>query len=222
LYGTWDLKNYKTYYENGNIKQDSSYNKKILYAENGSKRTEIEGNKFKVYDENGKIIDSDEIRVKYNELVDKYTYLGEEYQPLNDEINLRLKDFFCINNTTGEFLNVCYTKDNQYIFQAFQTLHFEFLKTWKDDYLQKYNNTIKDLGYSYSTLNWKSESQWIEKSNVLSAEIIKLSQNIELNKNFYAVMQKFGEVLASPEVKKTNKSLKDINDTIEIKRLLGL
>ena len=148
--------------------------------------------------------------------------MNKEYGPLNDEINLRLKDFFCINDTTGEFLKVCYTKDNQYIYKAFQTLHYEYLRTWKDDYYQKYKNTLKDLGYSIATVDWKNEVQLIEKINLFNAEISLLSQNIPLNKSFYSIMKKFGEILASPDVKKTNKSLKDINDIKEINRIVSL
>ena len=214
--------NTKEYNEKGVlIKQIQGDNIKE-YNEKGLLSKETQGNKFKIYDEGGKIIDSNEIREKYNELNNQLNSLNKEYGPLNDEINLRLKDFFCINDTTGEFLKVCYTKDNQYIYKAFQTLHYEYLRTWKDDYYQKYKNTLKDLGYSIATVDWKNEVQLIEKINLFNAEISLLSQNIPLNKSFYSIMQKFGEILASPDVKKTNKSLKDINDIKEINRIVSL
>jgi antitoxin component YwqK of YwqJK toxin-antitoxin module len=189
------------------------------YDVSGSLTKKLVGDKFWVYDKEGNVIDSDEIRTQYKEVNDQYEKTIATYNQFNRATNEIIENDFCLDIGTGEFKSICYTKDNEYIYEAFKTLHMDYLNTWKgyevslDEVLAKYPD---------GSINWKKNIQFPEKIEIMEATIAFCSLNMELIFEFNETIEKFQDLLDDPDVKKINKSFKKAENASEIKALVSL
>ena len=232
----------KKEYENGKLKLFNDYENGILseynkqgqrirethgdtireYNEQGQLIKETIGEKFKVFDSQGKVIDSNEIREQYNSIVDKYNAVKNKYSDLNKLTNDIIKNDFCIDIGTGQFINqeTCFDRHNRYIGEAFRILHLDYIKAWKE--LETKLEAKLETKEIYKTLNWNSDNHLIEKTEVMKEYSDFFENNLELIAQFTLTIDKFKELLNSPDVKKINRSLKKATTSSEIKSIIGL
>jgi len=209
----------KNYYHDGTLKNYAHGDTLLEYNESGKLFKETIGNNFKVFDAEGKIIDSKEIRDNYNIMLSEYNRIKDEYNSVNNTTNEIIKNDFCIDISSGQYINQyqCYTSDNEYIGEAFKILHLDYITAWKA-LIPEYEK----LNGVENSLQWKSNIQFLEKIDVLNGYVDFYNKNLSLIKEFSISIDKFKELLKSPDVKKINKSLKKASTSSEIKSIIGI
>jgi hypothetical protein len=191
----------------------------LEYNESGKLYKETIGDSFKVFNIEGKVIDSKEIRDNNNTILEEYNKIKAEYNTINDATNEIIINDFCIDISSGQYTNQsqCYTSDNEYIGEALKILHLDYIKAWKA-LIPEYEK----LNSVENSLQWRSNTQFLEKIDVLKGYVDFYSKNLSLIKEFTITIDKFKEILKSPDVKKVNKSLKKISTSNEIKLIIGI
>lgn len=222
----------KDFWDNGNVKTQKfgeyklsypgNYNtQRILeYNENGILIKESELDNYTIYNTNGEVIESKEMSDTISAIRKR---LYNEYYKIESMIKSTddyMSETFCLSNETGSFSKVCYDKTNQNVFNAISVLY--------SDYLNKRKVSISEAtSKGYFSLSDNQKYNSIEKQ----AEKIKYlndweSYYYELKPfllEFDKDIEPFIDILNDTKKTKTlNKSLKKINDPLEIKKIIGL
>ncbi|MBN1253286.1 MAG: hypothetical protein JXA16_14195 [Bacteroidales bacterium] len=209
----------KNYYHDGTLKNYANGDTLMEYNEDGKLVKETIADDFRVFDTEGKVIDSKEIRENYNTVLEEYNNSKEKYNTINDATNDIIKNDFCIDLSSGHYINQyqCYNKDNESIGEAFKILHLDYIAAWKA-LIPEYER-LKNIENS---LPWRSNSHFIEKTDVLKGYTAFYNQNLSLIDEFTITIEKFKELMNTTDIKKINKSLKKASTSNEIKTIVGL
>ena len=226
----------KEYWENGNVKSQKfegltysnsgdNIQRILYYNEQGILETEVQGDNYFIYNETGDIVDSKALQDTLDRLVIEAEAKYSEIQAFQSLSEKYMEKSFCLSPQTGEYINICFNKSNENIYNAVRALYKEFIQNWQNSsqkIIQGFGNSNDNFSESN---NQKINSNSPTKDRILSIKEVNAFYDNYINDLaiFDKEIKRFEDILNNPEnTKKYNKSLNKIENPNEIRNIVGI
>lgn len=157
---------------------------------------------------------------EYEKVIEKVTNYKDSVEFIESACSDYLKDKFCFDFKSGEYLNVCYDKKNINIYEGMKILVIDALNNIENKGEKNFDEIRKLYPDETIRLNNDAKDDFYIQIQFGNARIFDEMAKIKIMNNLYSYLQKIELLLKSSEVKKINRAFKEIKYPNEIRKII--